>query len=190
MPFPELKYVNASVLISDAAATVSNVGNVFFFGGVVQGEESDERIGKEITLNKLKIRGFTLCNTNGVNQAVRIVVIQYFGDTQNGTIPQWNDIFTRASGNLDSIQSFYGRDVQGNFKVLHDHIYINVDGASNKQNEVRLELPLNRQKITFVANNDNPQNGCVAMYAITENAATANSLPLFYFRSRLTYYDN
>ena len=126
----EMKYFDTAVSNKSLASnqtwvsTVHNPPTINTLCAPTVGAAFNQRIGKEINILKLKIRGwFIMKSTDGYNTGVSPAVVRYgvFQDMQtNGTQADGNLVMTPTSSATQAPFTFQNVDNFGRFKVLKD----------------------------------------------------------------------
>lgn len=189
LPFPERKRIVNNVRITDTEVYVSTTANIFNFGLINEGTDVNQRVGRQVTPTKFKLRGqVSAKDNNGSTNTIRIIVFQYWGDTRNGTFPEWADIMSINSGQDNTMQAFFDNDLQGQYSVLYDKQFTVSYGT--RSIPVVMDLELKNQIWEFAANDSNAQNGNVTMFVVSDLNDNLADRPGFYFNSRIYYVDS
>lgn len=114
-------------------SSVAN-GGVFLLNGCAQGSDYTQRVGREIMIKSLFIRGFTQLGSANESDVQRVVVVL---DTQaNGTTPVFGDIFNNVTAALtfadpSTLNNLSNRD---RFRIIIDKAWpSNVSNSSSLQ---------------------------------------------------------
>lgn len=118
---PESKYLDneiSGVVAQFAGSIISQSLNL-----IQQGVTDDGRIGREVTLQKVQIKGHMHMKTFNYVPAQHYVRFIVYLDTQcNGTVPTIDQIINDASVNALPMAGFYNLDEIERFVILKDEI--------------------------------------------------------------------
>ncbi len=135
---PELKALTTNFVDTD-----TSIANIFTnMVLLVQGLDADERIGHEIRVRGIQIRG-TLFNlaAAGASRIVRMTLIQdmqQVGDVVPGVGAVFSD-----SGNIGSLLSYNTQSKGKRFRVLADKTFVLTQNASNEDKVVKFFKKMN-----------------------------------------------
>jgi len=183
----ELAVAERKNVDSAQATTINTVGTIFSLGldGLPQGTQMINRLGNEISLRSLNIRGELL--TGDPTNQVRLVLIQWLSETASLTVMN-NVIFNNALGGFTYLSS-YAKEYAGKFKVLGDKlISLNTVSTPNK---------IFRFSVRRFASNVIRYNSQVAGNLVTKGGlfllalSDSNVIPnvAISFESRITFVD-
>lgn len=137
----EVKYFDKQFANSALFVFNTAVGNINLLNGIVQGTDVDERIGRNVLLERLFIRGGIAKSATQTGESIlRIIIVL---DRQaNGGTPAITDILT-----ADSIHSMYNEDNSERFRILFDEMEP-FGSIENTSYPVYLEIPI-EEEATF-----------------------------------------
>lgn len=178
-----------------AGAVISHITNVS------QNVGDTQRIGDEITIKHLKVRG-AMQNNFGVNanffNDIRIVVFQYFSQDNN---PVANELFTTNAISGGQVSAYSARfvDYRDIYHVLYDKVYHLTLGqplAGNNANtdsysryfEFTVPLKYAKKKIQYEAGTTGSVNGLY--FLAIGSSATVGANPTVAAQWELTYTDS
>lgn len=177
---PEKKYVDVAGQFNnmdDAAETA------VLLNGALQGDDVNERMGREINGKYLTVRGTLFRNAaaNQLSDLCRIVVVQDLRQ-RSDTAPAFTDIFANASW-----QAHMNWDNRGRFRILYDKLF-EID-ANNPSQTFKAVIPY-RHKVKYngIQSTDIESNG-IYIVGIGSDATAGGDGPTFYYNTRFVYTD-
>lgn len=135
---PELKFQERVVAQADFIAT----GTAWLLNGIGLGNEVYNRIGRQIFMKNLELRGFINQQNGALNEQVCRVAVLY--DRQsNGTAPTAAMLWD-LSGATSYVASQYNLDNRDRFKVLYDKVLsIAPPLVNDSRKNIVAHIPLN-----------------------------------------------
>lgn len=198
---------------------LNNVLPAGFTGGSTGNQDIlSQRVGKNITMDSLHIRGSIFYNPDnlvnpGANAKVRILIVcypQYLGNAGGSDI---GNVLTPASAitNQDCwVNAHYNRFPKSEYTVLYDKTYMlqnqtsEIDSVSTSQNipvypnrkfliiKEKIKGAMRKAEWGTLESISNPNRSVIVMYAIpdiTDAQSSVNETPKVNFNCRLHYLD-
>lgn len=185
----ELKVVDASLsaLTNVGGFDGSDIGNIRTLDQMpAQGTLANQRLGDEIFIKSMQLKGDIDCGTNQVTSS-RVIAVQDLESDVDGPLTL-RDVLQTPYNNA-GLTSFYRSNPARKFKVLSDKMYYwDSNTASAPQPwEVNLKN-LGKRKVTLDNTGVKGNIGMVSVFAIGNGATSTTDLRNLQYRMR--YYDN
>lgn len=114
-------------LATGFTADPSSSGAVVALTDILQGDETTERVGRQVILKHLKARGIVTLNSSATDSRVRMMIIR--DNIGNTTVPAITDMFTSVAQFAANKLSIETPQVRHRFTVLMDK-YLLVNAGS------------------------------------------------------------
>lgn len=151
-----------------------------------QGNASNQRIGDEIMLKSVSLRGFIDCKQVD-NNHVRIVVVQ---DLQNNaTALAHTDVFETSGTGDEGLVSFYKVNPTRKFKVLSDLMYEWDSNNASAPKEWNVSLSYKDLKYKKIQVNASGTVGDIRIFVFGGEGSTGPAVTEM-MRYRVRFYDN
>lgn len=151
---------------------------------IAQGITDTTRVGDELTLKHIKVRGAVFNGATNNSNDIRIIVFQY---KNSDNIPVCDNLLqnTVMSGNTRSAYSARQQDYLNEYIVLYDKTYpteIGIPGAANTGTSgqyhklVEFDVPLKyaKKKIQYEAATNNSVNGIYVLVIGSQASGASN----------------
>jgi len=172
-------------VLADAASCSTTTG-IVLLNGMTTGAAINQRVGREVTLRYVQFQYVVRCNTAGVDQQVRVVLV--YDRQTNGSAPAFNDVF-----DVTNVTCARRLENRKRFKILYDRTHVlNAIGEAGSQVARRFYRRL-RHPVTFNSGNTglvgDITTGSVYLLFISTQAAGTNAA-LIDYQTRIRYSDN
>ncbi len=179
-------FIHKKALFADNPATVILTGAVLtHMTSIAQGDDFDNRNGRQIKMSSVSIKGQLLGISGGVG-IVRIIIVR---DNDNqGTVPAITDIFATSTGFAQGDHRLIGPNPQRRFTILADKSY--VVGSTNANDNLNVPVSISRKVnskcyFTGTAGTDEGK-GSIWMSVVSNLAA---NVPTFSGTRKVTFMD-
>ncbi len=205
---PERKFIDDDVPLQSVDLTTATIATQVL-NVIPQGTGEAQRIGDKVELSSIQLdywitavaRGVTATTLNTPCNVLVRFICAWFPGVGQGTA---TDIDIRNVLEANNAQSFYKRNGQVNYKVLHDRTYeleyaplpdvqatptfVQIAPLANSSHRHRCTLPLKKHS-TYSDAAGTVIKGTLVWYALQTPDVTGNSLASITVKTRLTYED-
>lgn len=123
---PETK--SYDLLVSAGGTGITNTGTLYRLTlNLAQGTASNQRVGQEIHMTSLTMRGILATGSLSAPQQVRMITL--IDKEMDGVLPVVSDVIETYGGTTD-FYSPYNMDNRGRFHILEDKVYSLNPGAT------------------------------------------------------------
>lgn len=173
---------------SSQNASIDTVGSILSLGldGLPQGTTMNNRLGNEITLKSVHIRG-TVFPGEATN-TVRLLLVQWLSETASLTVVN-NVLFNNATAGFD-VYSMYAKEYSGKFNILWDRSFAVSNAAAPN---IIYNHIVNRKMIKTIRYNSQVVGNLVtkgALFLIALSDSAAFPHPTISFSTRITFTDS
>lgn len=166
---PEVKMATSTV-----STTITEAGAVGSIVDIAEGDDYNQRTGRQILMKSLEFRNIIYCNALGVRQSVRFMLIADKGYT--GIAPVIADVLESAPY-VYSLRASSPQNLN-RFTVLFDKL-VDVDITADQIQHYRKLKRFNRKMVFDGTLSTSPNSGAIfALYVsdVTANPPTLNSM--------------
>lgn len=155
--------------------------------GVGTGSQGD-RIGESVNLRHLQMRYTVDAGDN--TQTLRMVVVQFPSFNNTPTAAEVFDRPTAVAGQPLPLASFYKKNSDCKFKILHDkYIYCKNTGPETITGNIKLSLPKTGLRLTYERPTDvQPKNNLIKMFLASDSTVIPH--PNMLLETRISYTDS
>lgn len=175
---PEYKHYTGEYIDLSANYT----GNVYNLSNFIdQGISDTERIGDNIKMQRLVIRGSFIQKNADSRAQIRLMI---FKDKENSVVA--TDDILSSTGSVSSIFSPKLNDVKFNTKILYDKRFSSVNNTSAEIRNFNINIPLNFYTQFAGGTSDVATNALKFLLISTNSVATAGGELTMIFRMSFT----
>lgn len=188
----ELKYIDVGADAVPPGQTVTLAPKLFQLITVAQGNADTQRIGDEIYLRDLEMRGQIVQPVPGAglsaDNIIRIIIFQWYGriTLPAGEQPAANDLL-QDSVNAPA-NSFINHDKRELFGILYDRVFATSNPYMTSRS-IRIRLRKFRHKVKFNQGANTPMENSIWLL-ITSNSTAAFTPAQMTFRFRMNFTDS
>jgi len=111
-------------------------GEMYLMNGMPEGTAVNERVGRQITVKSIELRGYFVCIASTTQRVIRVAVV--YDRSPNGVMPTYTDIFRPQTGALLTNLSLpvYPPNLnnRARFDILYDCQHTTSGGSSSTTN--------------------------------------------------------